>query len=137
MSSENDESKFERVKRHVRENKKFYIGVTTGVGIAGFSYLIMRSAASQSINSSVTGAAGSNVIGAGKKVVLHNVSFISSNRQGPPSWVVRCIETGDVFTSQRSAALEMGINQVNISKHLNGLQDHAEGFHFERICMVA
>lgn len=123
------------LKTHIRENKRRYLlGV---LGFAGITCLVMRGVASQPISSSVTGAAGSNVIGAGKKVVMRNVSFISSNRQGPPSWVVRCLDTGDIFTSQRSAALALGITETNLSKHLNGLQETAEGLSFERICMAA
>ena len=97
----------------------------------------MRSNVSQSISSSVTGTAGSNVIGTGKKVVMYNVSYISADRQGPPSWVIRCKETGTLFTSQRMATLEMSITETNISKQLNGLQENAQGYHFERICMAA
>jgi hypothetical protein len=71
------------------------------------------------------------------KGTLNNVSYISANRPGPPSWVVRCLETDMLFTSQKKAALEMDITPSNISRHLNGLQETAEGYHFERICMDA
>jgi hypothetical protein len=69
--------------------------------------------------------------------VLNNISYISSNRPGPPSWVVRCLETGLIFTSQAKACVEMDITPSDMSKHLNGVQDTARGFHFERICMAA
>src|SRR5262245_57347920 len=110
-----------RIKKHVREHKREYIAAAGGAVLATITCIIVRGIASQPINSSVTGVAGSNVIGAGKKVVLRNVSFFASNRQGPPSWVVRCLETGDVFTSQRAASIAMGITETNLSKHLNGL----------------
>jgi hypothetical protein len=129
--------RYEKFKLHVKENKKVYIAFGGGVAFAGITCLIVRGVAPRPISSSVTGAAGSNVIGAGKKVVLRNVSFFAANRQGPPSWVVRCLETGDVFTSQRAAALALGIAETNLSKHLNGLLQHAQGYHFERICLAA
>ena len=62
---------------------------------------------------------------------------ITSNRQGPPSWVVRCIETGEVFSSQNKAAEVLGISKQDLSKHLNKTMDTADGLHFERICMAA
>ena len=73
----------------------------------------------------------------GKNATLNQVSYFASERQGPPSWVVRCIETGNVFTSQRSAAFAMEISESNISRQLNGLKDQADGYHFERLCMAA
>ena len=73
----------------------------------------------------------------GKSNVLNNVSYISANRQGPPSWVVRCIETGKIFTSQHLTALEMDLPENELSRHLNGALDHVRGFTFERICMAA
>ncbi len=69
--------------------------------------------------------------------MLNSVSFILSNRQGPPSWVVRCKETGDIFASQNSAANGMNLPANEISKHLNGVMDTVRGFTFERICMAA
>lgn len=124
------------IKAHVRRHKVAY-SFGTGVIFAGITFCIMRSVTSQPISSSVTGTTGSSVTGTGKKVVISNISFISSNRQGSPSWVVRCLETGDIFSSQFAAAKEMGITQTNLSKHLNGLQETAQGFHFERICLAA
>jgi hypothetical protein len=73
----------------------------------------------------------------GDGAVMNNVSFISSNRQGSPSWVVRCIETDEVFTSQRKAALALDIPQSELSQHLSGRLDSAHGRTFERICMAA
>ena len=73
----------------------------------------------------------------GNSYALNDVSFIFSNRQGPPSWVIRCKETGDIFSSQAKAALEMNIEASRISEHLNGVRDSVNGYHFERICLAA
>jgi hypothetical protein len=51
--------------------------------------------------------------------------------------VVRCIETDEVFTSQKKAALTMNIPQTELSQHLRGLRDTVHGRTFERICMAA
>jgi hypothetical protein len=130
--------RIKKVKVHLRENKAVYIsaGITI-VTIAGITWTIMRGANAQSISRDVIVTAGRDAIVTRKKIVLHGVSFISSDRQGPPSWVVRCKETGAIFTSQRAAALAMGITESNLSRYLNGLQDSAQGYTFERVCLAA
>jgi hypothetical protein len=69
--------------------------------------------------------------------VMNNVSYFAANRPGPPSWVIRCLETNELFMSQAQAAFEMELLPCEISNHLNGLRDDVRGFHFERICMAA
>lgn len=126
-----------KAKEHFRKNKKFYIRAACGIGVAGITWAITRGVASQPISRDVIVTAGRDAIVSRKKIVMDNVSFISADRQGPPSWVVRCKETGDIFTSQNAAAADLGITKSNISRHLNGLQENAQGFHLERICLAA
>lgn len=131
--------KFEETHEEARvviEHVKKYQLVYVSIGVATITCLIMRGVASQSASRDVIVTAGRDAIVARKGIAMDNVSFISSNRQGPPSWVVRCLETGDVFTSQNSAAAELGITATNISRQINGLQENAQGFHFERLCIA-
>lgn len=123
----------EKIKNHIKEHKEAYIAGT----LAGITCFIMGGIASQRISRGITVTTKDGFTVLGKNVVMDNVSYISAHRQGPPSWVVRCLETGAIFTSQKSAASEMGIDASNLSKHLNGVFDHADGYHFERICMAA
>lgn len=125
------------IKKHVKDHRTVYLCAATGVAVAGITCLIMRSVSSQHISrgSAVTANRGIAVVG--KSVVMNNVSYISSNRQDSPSWVVRCIETGAIYSSQRAAAMAMDLSEQEISKHLNGVRDHVRGFTFERICMAA
>jgi hypothetical protein len=97
----------------------------------------MRGVASQPVGRDIVVTARRGIAVTGRKVVMNNVSYISADRQGPPSWVVRCKETGDIFTSQNSAAVKMNIPANNLSQHLNGVRDHVNGLHFERICLAA
>lgn len=62
---------------------------------------------------------------------------IKSARKEPPSWVVRCVETGQLYSSQRQAAKTLNLDKNNLSKHLNGLTDSVGELHFERVCMSA
>ncbi len=125
------------VKKHFKNNQKIYFGIAIGVGIAGITWVIVRHNSMSSISHDVIVTAERDAIVQGKNSTLNTVSYFSSERQGPPSWVIRCLETNLVYTSQASAASEMGISTSNLSRHLNGLQDNAQGFTFERICMVA
>lgn len=142
--------KFLSIKKHILENKEVYIGIGS-ITFAGITFVIMRGIYSKHISRGipVTASRGIPVTGEsvvintlsntlfGNNKVLNNVSYFSSNRQGPPSWVVRCVETGKVFTSQRSAALEMDIPENELSRHLKGILDNVRGNTFERICMTA
>lgn len=134
-----DEGLKEKVKQHFKKYKVAYSCGVTAVVVAGITWLIMR-------DEHIRGAIGVPAQGAigvlGKNVMikdstLNTVSYIFADRQGPPSWVVRCIETGGIFTSQKAAALEMGLMASRISEHLNGVRDHVNGYTFERICMAA
>ena len=94
---------FDRTKQHLKDHKELYIGIGIGVVATG-TLLIIRETISQPISVAIGDAASGAIGVAGKKVVMNFVSFISSNRQGSPSWVVRCLETDEIFTSQRSAS---------------------------------
>jgi hypothetical protein len=127
----------DEIKSHFEKYKLAYISGGV-VAIAGITCLITRGVASSepiSRGYAVTAERGIAVLG--KRVVMNNVSYISAGRQGPPSWVVRCKETGAIFTSQNSAAQEMGVSASELSKHLNGVREHVDTFHFERICLAA
>ena len=121
---------------HWKEHKDTYIKVGCILAGAGFTCAIMRETSSEPITVAI-GDGTSGAIGvAGKKVVMSNVSFISSNRQGSPSWVVRCVETGEVETSQKKMAQAMEIPSSKLSEHLNGKREHVDGKHFERLCVA-
>lgn len=126
----------ERAKTHIKEHLVEYTIAVVGL-TAGITVLVMRSAASKDISRAIGVTAGRDIVVARKNLVMNSVSFISAERQGPPSWVVRCKETGNIFTSQRAAALAMDLSEQHISSHLNGSRDHVDGFNFERICMAA
>jgi hypothetical protein len=144
---EEDHESIRKIKQHFERNQQAYF-FGGGVVFAGITSLIVRDTVSQCISRGIPVAAqgGIPVLGesnaiqnvvTGKHNVLNSVSYISANRQGPPSWVVRCLDTGDVFTSQKIAAAEMGLPANELSRHLNGILDNVRGYHFERICLAA
>lgn len=130
----------DKIKQHLRDNKTHYIWGSVTVVVAGITCVIVKGRCSShriDRGISVVADRGISVI-ADRSVVKDNVFHISKHsRRGAPSWIVRCVETGEVFSSQREAAEAMGLSQSEISKHLNGLMDHVRGFTFERIAMAA
>jgi hypothetical protein len=74
-----------------------------------------------------------------KKIVIKDsVLFFQTyaRQQGPPSWVVRCVETGRVFASQAEAARLLSVHPNALSRHLTGTQEHVKGYHFERVAIA-
>jgi hypothetical protein len=137
---------WDNIKSHFQRNKTTYVAV----GVAGITYALMRSTSSPHIGRANWGVpaerANWGVLGENVASIRalqffskgqHISTVIEANRQGPPSWVVRCKETGDVFTSQRAAATEMGLSAAHLSQHLNGIRGEVAGNHFERICLAA
>lgn len=128
----------ERFRAHYYRYRTEYICGAMLISAALITHCIMRrSVIAQPINGGISAVADGGISVVGKKVVMDNVSYISRNRQGPPSWVVRNLETGSIFTSQKLAASEMGVPASELSKHLNGLMENVRGLHFERVCMTA
>jgi hypothetical protein len=74
-----------------------------------------------------------------KKIVIKDSVLLFSTYardQGPPSWVIRCVETKSIFTSQLHAAKAMSLDPSSISRHLNGTKEHVNGYHFVRVAMA-
>ncbi len=115
----------EKAKKHLKENHKVYIGTSTGfvVGIAA-SVFVHNNGVYNILNS-------------------FNFNWKSTNiginlpeRLGHPGWIIRCLETDDIFPSQNNAAKSMGLNPRTLSAYLNGKTSSisVSGFTFERIC---
>lgn len=125
-------SKTDKVKTHFKKNGKFYVGVIVGAATIGVVVLLTRKPSTLNNGISILGKEVTI-----KDSTLNNVSYFSVDRQGPPSWVIRCLENNHVETSQRKMAKAMGVPEGQLSQHLNGVRDHVNDLHFERICMAA
>lgn len=64
-----------------------------------------------------------------RKISLNHADF--SGRKHPRAKAVRCVESGTVYDSAASAALETGILQPSISKCCLGYRKTAGGVHWE------
>ena len=133
----------EDIRSHFQKNKNAYIAGIVGFTFASITCLYMRGRYEALAPGGAYGPETADTLVTMRPLSLLSnrmtnvVTVIDSNRQGPPSWVVRCLETGNIFTSQNAAADAMGLSATNLSQHLNGVQDSVNGFTFERICMAA
>lgn len=56
------------------------------------------------------------------------------NHSGRPAKLnqkVKCLETGEVFSSYREAATALGLNRSNLYNCLKGFRNSVGGYHFE------
>lgn len=157
-------TRFEKIKNHFVENKVAYICVGLVVATAGITCLIMRPS-SQPIKrgTSVFAQDGISVLGKSAKdtfgdtlavqktpLVTHGIHFTNTGNingdvvnvlqregRGHPGYLVRCLENGLTYLSQREAAQALDVNPNHISEYLRGVRDHVQGLHFERIHMYS
>lgn len=131
-------SRWERFKSHVKRNKKVYIfsGVGILLGIAG-GYTLAKlgedsgdiyEAPVLDIDDSDVGDV--NVNSFNTENYIHNTT---NNYGGYQSKIVKNLDTGEIFESQKAAAESIGVDTRTMSKHLNGERDHLYGNTFERI----
>ena len=121
------------IKEHIKKHQTAYACLSTGIIVAVFTSFVLRNNTPKIIKVD----AGNDAVVMGANSVLNQVSYITAERQGPPSWVVRCLETNQIFTSQNAASETMELDRSTLSRHLNGMIEHVNGYHFERICMAA
>lgn len=63
------------------------------------------------------------------------VTVIEREGRGHPGYLVRCLETNDIYPSQTAAAKALDIPPSVITDHINGKFPDAHGFHIERIAI--
>ena len=121
-----------KIKEHFRRNADRYIvGVSTGVVIAGITYIIMRSCTPLHSNGALSplhsnGQGQSFNISAGNDVSnVGNVTHV--NFGGHTHKLVRDNSTGKVWETVGEAATDIDVNRVTLSRHLNGHIPHIKG----------
>lgn len=58
---------------------------------------------------------------------------IYKGEKGHPGFLTRCIETGELFSSQKTAADHFGISESALSSHLNKDFELDQDLNFERV----
>jgi hypothetical protein len=126
MFENNDDeydSVLDRIKDHFDQYKTVYISVgvialSIGVGIAIGKKIDVHNLPTNTISDSTN-------------AIINNGSLIQNNFQGRLSKIVRCVETGEIWTSIRETADELGVTPNEVSRVINGHASDIHGLHFE------
>jgi hypothetical protein len=105
-----DKGKLAKSKELIKKNWKLF---TVGVGLTIVTVIVTKRVTLRYIPT--------NSIRINKLVLKDNVLYFQTyaRKQGPPSYVIRCVETGEIFTSQAEACRQLGIDPSRLSRHLN------------------
>jgi len=132
----------EKIKIHIEKHKMVYSCAATAVGVAGITAVIMRG---RYETLAIGGVYGSKT--ADTSITMRPFSFFSQQKnvvkviardgRGHPGYIIRSLDTQELFGSQREAASVFGISETLLSKHLSGKIQNAEGYRFERLSMAA
>lgn len=115
--------RIERIKLHVVENKKYYLIGAGGIIVGAAGMYFFRNPQVITKNVSLLSY----------KPTQSNTVIVSLTRRGHPGNIVRCLETGEAFASQKRAAIATGVSPGNLSRHLSGKLPHVKGLHFENL----
>lgn len=121
------DSKLDKAKEVIKKNWKPF---TVGVVLTGVTLVVTRR-----VFPNQTG------ILINKMVIKDNVFLIETyaRKQGSPSYLIQCIETGKKWLSQLDLAHELGVSPSLISSRFkdgNGAIAAIDGNHYKRVAMA-
>lgn len=131
-------TRWERFKSHVKRNKQVYIlsGVGILLGVAGGYTLAKVGEGSGDVyEAPVLDIADSDVgdVNVNSFNTENHIHNTTHNYGGYQSKIVKNLDTGEIFESQKAAAESVGVSENSMSRHLNGDTDALYGNTFERI----
>jgi hypothetical protein len=107
--------------QHVRDNKATYM---VGAGMFGAGLIIRSRPELKQVIGSF------NVM---YKSDMTNVTVTQLARRGHPGYMIKCVDTGETYASIRRACEAMGLNRVEMYKHLQGEMPNVRGHIFENL----
>ena len=138
----------DKIKAHIERNRTKYIcagAMVSAIGFALITRYIMRRVNLSEVHS-VSDAGvhsvprpivrlgdSSSYVSANGKNISQNIKVIYNGEKGHPGFVTRCLETGDVFSSQKKAARFAKVSPSIMSSHLRGRPLDVNSLHFERV----
>lgn len=122
-----------KVKEHFERNKKLYIGVGVGVGVAGITWLLMRTRMPTALQfgplaelpcstKELPGSSFSNISGT---VIANNTAPVIFG--GYSRKIIQNMTTGQIFESVGDAAEHANVSFSMMSRHINGHMDNIYG----------
>lgn len=135
VEDSNEPTRWESFKEHVSRNRYRY--AAGGLVVLGsvVGYAVGRSVGvaegcGDVFELSIDGDENSHIhLGDGDSIETHT----TNNYYGHSTKIVKCLETGEVFETVSAASEAAGVGRTTMSKHLNGRQDHVNGYHYEII----
>ena len=127
-------TRWERVKQHVVRNRYWYAAGGLAVVAGALGYSIGRSSADGECGHvlEVGGDVSDSPVLIGDGSTMENHTEIN-NYYGHSTKIVKCLETGEIWETVTEAAEAAGVARTTMSKHLNGNQEHINGYHYEII----
>jgi hypothetical protein len=127
-----------RAREHLEKHRDIYIGIGIGAALVGITWVIVKDrkiSLPSGETPSLPSGDGSGFFFFGNGTV--NFGELTTNiyegKRGHHGFLTRCLETGEVFKTQSSAARAFGTSNSLMSTHLNGSLCDIHGFHFERV----
>jgi len=119
----------EKVKICIKDNKKEIIvaGVSVLVGATTMYFVGRRIVVSQQKVQNIA------LLNWKPENNLQQITIVELPPRGHRGDRIFCNELKRFFSSQGDAARELGLNQGNISSHLNGKNDHVGGYTFKNL----
>ena len=124
-------TRWERVKQHVVRNRYWYAAGGLAVVAGALGYSVGRSSTNGECGHvfEVGGDVTDSPVLIGDGNSMDNHTEIN-NYYGYSTKIVKCLETGEIWESVGEAADEVGVGRKTMSKHLNGKQEHVNGYHY-------
>ena len=129
----------EKVKKHLRENRKVYIGTASGIAVGAigmFVYLVKHGyAVSDEENRKIQIRYFEGFLNqvSGKKNRIFQRISIYGTPLGRPGNRVIDLDTMKEYASQTLAAHDVGVSDTRMWRHLRGDYPHVHGRRFARI----
>ena len=127
-------TKWERVKKHFRENRKLYLagGVCLVAGVV-LGYSLKDDGDDVKMEALGDINLGDINFGELEKTTHNTTNNVTVNMGGHTHKIVKNTSTGEVFESVSAAAESAGVSPSMMSRHVNGHKDHISGDVYEII----
>jgi hypothetical protein len=128
-------SKIKKLRKHIRENKKFYIGTATGVamGVIGTLVYCLRTVKTNEVEvGDMSGIDSLLFVGNDNNVLYQHITKYGNKvgRRGNP---VFDMTTRKTYRTEALAALDIGVTNTRMSNHVNGKTKHINGHQLIRL----
>lgn len=113
-----------KIKIHLHENKKVYIGTAVGIAVGAAGALILKKSYDVKVAQQATQAALVNW----KPTILQEQHItVELPARGHRGDVIFDTTNKKLYASRNAAAEALGVSATTIAQHLKGLRDHVKG----------